>query len=54
MGLRQGCVLDVDGDQTVNALTDRVIILRALLGLSGDSLIAALLAPEPRTTAAPD
>ncbi len=53
VGLRQGCVLDVDGDQTVNALTDGVIILRALLGLSGDSLIAgAVGAGATRTTAA--
>jgi hypothetical protein len=53
VGLRQGCVLDVDGDHTVNALTDGVILLRAMLGLSGDSLIAgAVGAGAARTTAA--
>jgi hypothetical protein len=32
--------LDVDGDGEVNAMTDGLLILRAMLGLSGDALIA--------------
>jgi hypothetical protein len=32
--------LDVDGDGEANAMTDGVLILRAMLGLSGDALIA--------------
>jgi uncharacterized delta-60 repeat protein len=32
--------LDVDGDGEANALTDGLLILRAMLGLSGDALIA--------------
>jgi hypothetical protein len=32
--------LDADGDGEVNAMTDGLLILRAMLGLSGDALIA--------------
>jgi uncharacterized delta-60 repeat protein len=32
--------LDVDGDGEANALTDGLLILRAMLGLSGDALVA--------------
>jgi uncharacterized delta-60 repeat protein len=32
--------LDVDGDGEVNAMTDGLLILRAMLGLSGDALVA--------------
>jgi len=39
-GVRDGCVLDVDGDQAVSALTDGLILLRVMLGLTGDSVVA--------------
>jgi hypothetical protein len=51
IGVRDGCVLDVDGDQTVGALTDGLILLRVMLGLTGDSVVAGATGPTaPRTT----
>jgi len=35
--------IDVDGDGTVDALTDGLLLLRYMFGLSGDSLIAAVV-----------
>jgi hypothetical protein len=38
--LKSSGKLDVDGDGEVNAMTDGLLILRAMLGLSGDALVA--------------
>ncbi len=38
--LKTEAKLDADGDGEVNAMTDGLLILRAMLGLSGDALIA--------------
>ena len=35
--------IDVDGDGTVDALTDGLLLLRYMFGLSGDSLIAGVV-----------
>jgi hypothetical protein len=44
--------LDIDGNATVDASTDGVLILRYLFGLRGDSLIAGAFDPlAPRATA---
>ena len=51
-GVRQGCVLDVDGDQTVGALTDGLILLRAMLGLTGPALVAGATSPAALRTSA--
>lgn len=52
VGLRLGCVLDVDGDQTVDALTDGLILLRAMLGLTGPALVAGAIGPTAVRTSA--
>ena len=45
--------LDVDGDGTSDALTDGLLILRYMLGLRGDALIAGAVGPgAARQTAA--
>ncbi|MEO7252943.1 MAG: Ig-like domain repeat protein [Casimicrobium sp.] len=46
-------LLDVDGNGSVDALTDGLLIMRHLLGLSGNALISGALAVPPgaRTTA---
>ena len=35
IGVTQGCVLDVDGNQSISATTDGLMLLRAMLGLTG-------------------
>ena len=50
-GVTQGCVLDIDGNQTISATTDGLMLLRAMLGLTGTSVTAGATAPgAPRTT----
>lgn len=51
IGLTQGCVLDVDGNNTISALTDGLMLLRAMLGLTEDAVTNGATAPgAPRTT----
>ena len=51
IGVTQGCVLDIDGNQTISATTDGLMLLRAMLGLTGTSVTAGATAPgAPRTT----
>jgi len=51
IGVRQGCVLDIDGDQTIAATTDGLMLLRAMLGLTGDAVTTgATRTGAPRTT----
>ena len=43
--------LDIDGDSSVDAATDGVLLLRALLGLSGNAVIGSAVSPcATRTT----
>jgi len=43
--------LDIDGDSSVDAATDGVLLLRALLGISGNAVIANAVSPcATRTT----
>ena len=50
-GVTQGCVLDIDGNQTISATTDGLMLLRAMLGLTGTAVTAGATAPgAPRTT----
>ena len=43
--------IDIDGDSSVDATTDGLLLLRALLGFSGDAAIAGALSPcATRTT----
>jgi hypothetical protein len=45
------CTLDVDGNGTVDALTDGLIIIRAMFGLTGTSVTNGAIAPgATRTT----
>ena len=45
------CSLDIDGDGVVNATTDGLILLRAMLGFTGTSALANAVAPgAARTT----
>ena len=47
-----GAVLDIDGNGAVDALTDGLLVLRYLFGLTGNSLIAGVVAEDAtRTTA---
>jgi len=41
------CVLDLDGDGVVNPMTDGVMWLRLMFGLSGDAVTANALPPMP-------
>ena len=38
IGVTQGCVLDLDGNQTISATTDGLMLLRAMLGLTGTAV----------------
>ena len=38
IGVTQGCVLDVDGNQRIDATTDGVMLLRAMFGLTGTAV----------------
>ena len=50
-GVTQGCVLDIDGNQRIDATTDGLMLLRAMLGLTGTTVTAGATAPgAPRTT----
>ncbi len=43
--------MDIDGDSSVDAVTDGLLLLRSLLGFSGDAVIAGALSPcATRTT----
>ncbi len=51
IGVTQGCVLDLDGNQTISATTDGLMLLRAMLGLTGTAVTnGATAAGAPRTT----
>jgi uncharacterized delta-60 repeat protein len=41
----KNCTMDIDGDGFVNATTDGLILLRAMLGFSGTSALANAVAP---------
>jgi hypothetical protein len=43
-------LLDIDGDGRTDALTDGVLIMRYLLGLRGNALVNAAIAPAARRT----
>jgi CSLREA domain-containing protein len=48
-----GAVLDIDGDGEVVALTDGLLVLRWMFGMSGDALVLGVVqAGAPRSTAA--
>jgi len=51
LGVTQGCVLDVDGNLSISATTDGLMLLRAMLGLTGTAVTAgATVTGAPRTT----
>ncbi len=51
LGVTQGCVLDIDGNQSISATTDGLMLLRAMLGLTGTAVTNGAVAPgAPRTT----
>ena len=51
IGVTQGCVLDVDGNGSITALTDGLMILRTMLGLTDAAVTnGATLASAPRNT----
>ena len=51
VGVTQGCVLDVDGNNSISALTDGLMLLRAMLGLTGSAVTnGATASGAPRTT----
>jgi hypothetical protein len=47
-------MLDIDGDGHVDVLTDGVLIVRGLLGLTGDALIDAAIGADATRKLAPD
>ena len=50
-GIGPGCILDLDGNGTIDALTDGVLLVRVLLGLTGSAVTnGALGANATRTT----
>ena len=53
LGVTQGCVLDIDGNQSISATTDGLMLLRAMLGLTGTAVTQGATvpsAPGVRTT----
>ena len=44
------CTLDIDGNGNLDALTDGLMILRSLFGLSGNAVIAGAIAANPVPT----
>lgn len=46
IGVTQGCVLDIDGDQTISATSDGLMLLRAMLGLTGDAVTTGATVPS--------
>ncbi len=51
IGVTQGCVIDIDGNQTISATTDGLMLLRAMLGLTGTAVTTgATVSGAPRTT----
>jgi subtilisin family serine protease len=48
LALVQRCSLDVDGDLNVNAMTDGLAIVRAMMGLSIQAIVAAAAPGSPR------
>ena len=47
-------MLDIDGNGSYDALTDGLLILRYLFGLSGDSLVAGVVANNANYTTSPE
>ena len=51
IGVTQGCVLDLDGSNSISALTDGLMLLRAMLGLTDTAVTnGATALGAPRTT----
>jgi len=51
IGVTQGCVLDIDGNQSNTALTDGLMLLRVMLGLTDTAVTnGATVTGAPRTT----
>lgn len=51
IGVTQGCVIDIDGNQTISATTDGLMLLRAMLGLTGTAVTTgATITGAPRTS----
>lgn len=51
IGVSQGCVLDIDGNQVISATSDGLMLLRAMLGLTDDAVTTgATVVGAPRTT----
>ena len=50
IGVTQGCVLDIDGNQSISATTDGLMLLRAMLGLTGTAVTQGATVPGARTT----
>ena len=50
IGVTQGCVLDIDGNQSLSATTDGLMLLRAMLGLTGMAVTQGATVPGARTT----
>ena len=48
---RAGAALDVDGDDTLQPLTDGILALRFLFGFSGSALVTGALDPDATRTA---
>ena len=42
-----GCTLDLDGNGTLDALTDGLLLIRALFGLTGTTATAGAIGPSP-------
>lgn len=51
IGVTQGCVIDIDGNQVISPTTDGLMLLRAMLGLTGTAVTAgATIVGAPRTS----
>ena len=46
LGVTQGCVLDIDGNQSISATTDGLMLLRAMLGLTGTAVTQGATVPS--------
>ena len=51
VAIPQPCTLDIDGDGSVDALTDGLIMLRAMFGLTGSAVTFGAIGPNATRSA---
>ena len=49
-GVGPGCILDLDGNGNIDALTDGLMLIRVLFGLTGTAVTNGAIGPNPTRT----